>query len=60
MNKACKTYYKNLRFACYIRRMFVAVLIAVIIVTGIRSFYLHELYVQSQKAIPNLYIETIE
>lgn len=51
---------KNLRFACYIRRMFVAVLIAVIIVTGVRSFYLHELYVQSQKEIPNLYIETIE
>lgn len=51
---------KNLRFACYIRRMFVAVLIAVIIVTGVRSFYLHELYVQSQKAIPTHVIESIE
>lgn len=94
INKACKTYYKNLainyseicdelgnpeeivadyysncdssyltknlRFTCYIRRMFIAVFIAFIIVTGVRSFYLHELYVQSQKEIPNLYIETIE
>lgn len=50
----------NLRFANYIRRIFIAVLIALIIVTGVRSYFLHQLYIQSQKEIPTHYIETIE
>lgn len=51
---------KNLRISNYIRKLFIAILIALTIVTGVRSFYLHKLYIETQKEIPTHYTETIE
>lgn len=52
---------KKLRFTQYIRRVFLIVVIAILIVTGVRSYYLHQLYLEcTEKDIPTYYIETIE
>lgn len=52
---------KKLRFAKYIRRVCIVIIIAILIVTGVRSYYLHQLYLEvSEKNVPTYYIETIE
>lgn len=52
---------KKLRFTQYIRRVFLIVVIAILIVTGVRSYYLHQLYLEcTEKDIPTYCIETIE
>ena len=52
---------KKLRFTQYIRCVFLIVVIAILIVTGVRSYYLHQLYLEcTEKDIPTYYIETIE
>lgn len=52
---------KKLRFAKYIRRVCIAIIIAILIVTGVESYYLQQLYLEvSEKNVPTYYIETIE
>lgn len=53
---------KKLRFAKYIRRVCIAIIIAILIVTGIKSYYLQQLYLQisAEEATPTYFIETID
>lgn len=51
---------KKLRFTQYIRRVSAVLIIAIIIVMGIYSYYLHKLYLEVKEDIPVYYIETIE
>lgn len=52
---------EKLRSTQYIRRAFIAIIIAILVVTSIRSYYLQQLYLEgTEKNIPTYYIETIE
>lgn len=52
---------KKLRFTQYIRRVSIALIIAIFVVMSVYSYYLHKLYLEvSEKDVPTYYIETIE
>ncbi len=53
---------KRLRFTGYVRKIFISILIALMIIVSVRSYYLHLLYeeIHEENESPTYIIETIE
>ena len=51
---------KKLKFSHYIRRLVICLIAAILVATGVRSYYLHKLYLEVQNDIVTTKVITIE